>query len=348
MALAAPAVIVVDAAQDVQVVVTLSSYPAGGITSWTTSAPMRAYDGGPVLATGSVAVTTDVSPNAVFTITFAAAGTNQPPGAYVWDFERTDTGQAFKIIPTSSFRIVATSEKLFPTITNLSELWAQIGYNPATIDDNRYKKDLQLLNAAESFVRRYCGNRVFAYGTYTEYLDATPRGNPYLKETPIWTITSAKYDGNGGFGQIPNTFGTDTLLTAGTDYQLRIDNPDGKSYVGEVLVYQRGANLWWGGGQALPNWGRGYTPGLLTTRPTPLPGAFQFIYTGGYAVMPDDLKLAVWELTARLRAMAQMGLIMQSESMEGYSYSLGQLYPEMMGSVENILNQYRHGESYFA
>lgn len=351
MALAAPALVSVQYGQDVAVVVTLSSYPAGGIAGWTVSAKMRAYDGGPVLATG-VATPTDTGTVASWSVAFAAADTAQPPGAYVWDFERTNAGFDFPICDTSAFRITAAGKAAYPTLTNLSELWAHLKYTPAgtAADDARYKQDLQILCAAESFVHRYCGRRQFFYGTYTEYLDAPLRGNLFVRETPVWSITSMNYDATGGYGQLADTFGTDTLLDGTADYYYRIDSPDGKGYGGEIFTNRRaGWASWWGNWAGSFAWGS-QQPGLLHRRPVPTPGAFKVTYIGGYATIPDDLKLAVWQIVADRRAAAALGNVMTSESMEGYSYSLGMPDAEVkkIGSVASILKSYRRGDTYVA
>jgi hypothetical protein len=350
MALAAPALVTVAYGQDVDARVALSSYPAGGIGGWTVAATLRAYDGGPVLATGT-AVPTDTGTAASWDVTFTAADTARPPGAYVWDFERTDSGSDFPICDTSAFRVTAAGKAPYPTLTNLSELWAHLKYTPAgtPADDVRYRQDLQILCAAEAFVHRYCGRRQFFYGTYTEYLDVPLRGNLFVREPPIWSIVGVNYDATGGYGQLANTFGPDTLLDGTADYFYRIDNPDGKSYSGEIFTSRRaGWGYWWGGWAGVLGWGT-QQPGLLNRRPNPTPGGFKVTYVGGYATIPDDLKSAVWQIVADRRAAALLGNVMTSESMEGYSYSLGMPDQEVkkIGSVASILRGYRRGEVLF-
>lgn len=349
MALAQPVLVTCKSGQDVAVVITLTTYQS--IASWTVAANVRAYNGGPILFSGT-ATPTDTGTVASWSIAFAASDTAKTPGAYVWEFDRTNAGANFPICDDSTFRITAGADTASPTLTNLSELWAHLKYTPSgvsTTDDPRYKQDLQILLAAEAFVKRHCGRRQFIAQTYTEYFDAPVKGNLWLKETPIQSITSIKFDATGGYGQLANTFDSTTLLDGTTDYYFRIDGTDGFGYAGELFATRPGGwGYWYWPSRGWPFSAGAYTPGLLSLRPASIPGAFQVIYVGGYTLIPDDLKLAIWQIVADRRAAAALGNVMTSESMEGYSYSLGAPDAEIakIGSVMSLLAAYRRGDAW--
>ncbi len=346
MAIAAPVMVVVDAGQDATVTVTIPT----DTTNWTLTAWVKAASGSATLITktvGSGIVNTPGPTSSTVVITFLAADTTGlQPGGYVWGLERTNAAADYWSIDESSFRIRGTVTGSFPSYTNLSEFLAHTGQSE-TVSDADVKFYLQLISAAEQLLSALCG-RQFFYGIYTEWDDAPLRGNIFVRETPIWSITSVNYDGAGGFGELTGTFGSDTLLTAGQDYYFRKDHTDGKGYAGEVFVGRRNAS-WWGWSS---NWGfgRGYTPGLLATRPEPIPGAFKFVYVGGYAIIPDDIKLAVWEIVADREQARARGVGLQSESGMNYSYSLAPYTDEIskLGSVASVIAKYKHGETYFA
>ncbi len=347
MAIAAPVMVVVDAGQDATVTVTIPT----DTTSWTMTASLRAAMGSAALATktvGSGIVNTPGGLSSTAVITFSAADTaTLQPGGYVWDLERTNAAADYQIIDTSSFRIRGVISGTYPSYTNLSELLAHIGQSSAP-NDADVKFYLQLMSAAEQLLSDYIGRQLF-YGSYTEWRDAPLRGNIFLRETPIWSMTSVNYDGAGGFGEIPNTFGSDTLLTSGADYYYRKDHTGDKGYIGELFVTRGNQTFWgWGG---YGNWfGRGYTPGLLSSRPTTIPGAFKIVYLGGYAVIPDDIKLAVWEIAMDRANARARGVGLQSESGMNYSYSLAPYADELskLGSVASVIAKYKHGETYAA
>lgn len=348
MAIVAPALVTFTVGQDGTITVTV---PAD-TTGWAMRADFKTANNGTILATKTIGAGIQNTPGASSTvvITLNAADTAAYfSGGYVWQLWRTDAGFDYPITDSSTFRLFGGTDTANPTFTNLSELCAHLGMS-LPLPDAMAQKLLQLLAAAEAFVHRYCGRRKFFYGTYTEWRDAPLVGSIWLTETPVWSITSINFDGAGGFGQTPNTFGTDTLLTYGEGYILRIDDADQKSYCGEVLSMNRGWQ-WWPAGGLLGAGRSNRTPaGLLNYKPQPIPGAFKVIYLGGYTLIPDDLRLAIWQIVADRRFAADAGVVFQSESMEGYSYSLGAPDAEIakIGSVSSILAGYRHGETWVA
>jgi len=66
-------------------------------------------------------------------------------------------------------------------------------------------------------------------------------------------------------------------------------------------------------------------------------------YTAGFTLIPQDFKLAVAEIVADRRQARTRGVGFQSQSGEGYSYSLADVASEAskIGSVRNVINKYR-------
>lgn len=328
--------------------ITVTLTPAEDASAWTTAAGIVAYNGGPVLANATI-TGSNLSSAPVWVLDFTAANLTLPPGGYTWFFYRTDSTAPYPIVDASTIRLTGSGTYAAPTFTNLSELYVQLEVDitgNATVDNANAKKYTNLMVAAEAFVHRYCGRRQFFYDTYTEYLNAPVKGLLQVRESPIWSITSLAFDPKGGYGQLTNTFGSGTVLTAGESYYFVVDNPDGKSYCGQIVAQPQAG---WGGwyGTAL-GWGGAQTPGLLGYQPTPIPGAFKVVYIGGYQLIPDDLRLCIWQIVADRYAASLTGNAFQSESMEGYSYSLGAPDAEIakIGSVAMILQGYRAGDSY--
>lgn len=328
MAIVSPQVIVAEAGQDLTVTVSLS--PHENVTGWTVLATLRAYNGGTALASKTIGsgITVTSSAQGVFVITFSAADLTLTPGAYVWEFTRTNTGYIYPIVEPSAF-IIRNSSTASPTLTNLSELSAylQVG----TLSTTEVPLYLNMLYAAEEAVKRIC-QRSFTRGTYTEYLDTVGQPIVTLRETPIISITSVYLDAQGFYGQAPNAFPSTTQLTAGTDYCLMIDRPDGYSYAGRLYRIGYGWPI-----------GTAWNTRNLTPTPTACPGALKVTYVGGYSLIPYDLKQVIYQIVADRRGAALNGISMGSESFEGYSYSLGTPDAELMkiGSIARTLNAYR-------
>ena len=166
--------------------------------------------------------------------------------------------------------------------------------------------------------------------TYTDYLDGTD--SPWLVLPRRWvqSVTSVSIDRNGNYGTTAGSF--PTLLTSGVDY-----------------AWRPSTSLIW---RVNGVWGR-YRMRLrddLAVRPVgPLPGSgnIKVIYVAGFAVVPDDLQLAVIDTIALARAGAGRGGFLQSESYDGYSYSLAGLNTSaawmgyLAGPGGAILNNYR-------
>lgn len=331
MAIAQPFVIYATRSRDIVCTVTLST--ATDVSAWTTVARLRAYSGGTVLGTATVAVTDPAT--GVFTLTWSATINDQPPGCYEWEFLRDNAGFSFPIVERSAYLIAEASEEANPTLTNYSEVLAFAGLAQSLSDaDTRFYA--LMIPAAERLIQDLC-NREFTYKSLgTEYYDTFGTRDVILRRTPVDPTGMLVYlDTNGNYGRTSGSFdATTTLLTDGEDYSLRYDTRrnDGLSYSG---ILQRLHMNW--------PYGRERAPGLLHVHRAPCRGCLKVTYTGGFSLIPQDIKLAVAELVAERRQARTRGVAFQSESGEGYSYSLADATSEAtkIGSVRNVINKYR-------
>jgi hypothetical protein len=328
MAIINPQLQIAEYGQDLVITLTIGV----DITGWTLAAYLRAYNGGTALATVTPSVVTAAT--GVVTITFTAAQLTQPPGYYVWEVLRTNSGYVYPVVDPSGFLIRSSSGGAYPTLTNLAELYGYIG--ETSTSDADAKMYLGLLTAAETAVKRICG-RQFYRQTVTEYLDGNGLQAVSLRETPITSITSVYLDTSGFYGQGDNNpFGSTTLLTSGADYFLKIDNNAGTSDSG--LLY-RAMRVW----PSTMN----YISYNLYPRITPVQGpclgCIKVTYVGGYNLIPEDLKQAIFQIVQDRKGAIAQGEKMSSESFENYAYSLGQPDSEIMkiGSVGRTIMSYR-------
>lgn len=150
------------------------------------------------------------------------------------------------------------------------------------------------------------------------------------------------------FGMGVNPFRDATHLWPGSDYSLDVDGQD-VSNSGLLVRLGGGSNPF-----SAADWPYGYPGpvgrrGTLTARLAPswprAAGCVRAVYCAGYApaAVPADLELATRELAIWLyRYVPQGGVIVTSESYEGYSYALGVLYKEpALGSTRQVLTRYR-------
>ncbi len=137
------------------------------------------------------------------------------------------------------------------------------------------------------------------------------------------------------------------LLSEGGDYWIQRDQPGGMS---KSAILKRingpwlagwqfgGGGYWWGSG-----------PDLATTQ-TPGPGNYQVQATVGFESIPYNLELAAIWTVNKARWMRTVPLLFQSESDDGYSYSLGLMKQDVKealqlglldGYIAGILNKFR-------
>lgn len=337
MAIAQPAPVYATYGQDVTATVTLTTYES--ISGWTVSAVMRAYKGGPAIATG-VAVPTDTGTVASWLVTFASAGLTTPPGAYVWDFVRTNAAAQYPICDSSVFHIEGSGSAAYPTMTNLSEyLVSQQASMTVTDADAMYY--LQTLAAAEAIFLKLIDRKLTYKAGQVFYLDGTGTPDVLIPRTPVVTLTSVYLDTGGWYGSPTGAFDSTTLLVAGEDYVLVPDSPDGDglSYAG---VLRKIGGVW------PRSFRRAY--GMLSAQPTACPGCIKVTASVGYTLIPYDVKQAIFDATTQLAVNGPHARIVQSESGEGYSYGLGSFDPvaELMrvGSFQAAVLRYRKGTSF--
>lgn len=160
-----------------------------------------------------------------------------------------------------------------------------------------------------------------------------------LRRTPVTEVTEVRLDRAGGFGQIPDTFGTDTILTPGVDYYLDLDGVGvdaGKSGTG---------TLWRTDGTP---WGSGleYSRDLLRNRPTPARGFLKVTYNGGWTSdhVPAVVIAAIAQAAGVWYATLTNVGVVSSENVPGYSYSqiLGfNLGDNIFSNVRDMLRTYK-------
>ena len=328
MAIANPALVTAEYGQSLTTTVTLST--AGSISGWTVSAYLRAYNGGTILATGTCTATDTI--NGIWTVAFTATDLTQAPGAYVWSMHRTNSGYEYPIFDSSGFIIRPSDSSAYPTLTNLSEYLATS--SQSTVSDSEAKYLIMMLSAAETSLQRLC-NRRFCYKSgIVEYLDGSGTYTVMLDRVPVTSIASVYLDQTGYYGQGTDAFGTETLLTAGTDYVLVPDDIEnsGWSHSGTL---RRIGTVW-------PQ--SDYRPGGRVSRiKVPCPGCIKVTYSGGFQLIPYDIKQAVWQITTQRVQSIPKGRMMSTEAGEGYSYSAGGPDSELLalGSVQSVVQNYR-------
>lgn len=211
-------------------------------------------------------------------------------------------------------------------LTTLSDLKAHLGISADDTSEDTYLTATLL--AVEKSLKRIIGYEIEANSNVTEYYDGDGRNKLFLRQLPVRSIVSVKVDNNGGGGQIANTFGSETLLVAGTEYYLPMDGPLG-AYSESGTLYRR--SYYWPG-QPM------HRRGLLTNEIIPGNGNIQVVYNSGYTTVPADIKETVWQSVAQLRMSRDKGMPISSESFDGYSYSLNGAVDAAVMQVASALN----------
>lgn len=191
----------------------------------------------------------------------------------------------------------------------------------------------QVLPAVEAALKRLVGWAI-EQATYTEFYDGPNQQELRLEQTPVYLAGLQVWeDPNGYYGQRASAFASTTLLTVGTDYALKLDGPGGAYSESGILV--RIGRPWQGRyvrrtGRIAPEVARGQ-------------GNLKVTYTAGYASVPADIQLAVWQIVAEQRSRRQRGLLVTNESFDAYSVGLATPDADLLriGSVGLIVAQYR-------
>lgn len=193
--------------------------------------------------------------------------------------------------------------------------------------------DTAHLAAADAAVKKYLRWNPEQVTDEAMYLDGTGSAELVLPGIPVsLSVSEVKVDTQGGYGQVPDSFGTDTSLTEGTHFFTDASH-------GILRLWRTPSSGWWWypGIQIGPSvyWG-----GLSSygTRPAfwpRIPGCVKVTRTNGYssAAMPADLKRAVTMLAAHLRRITKWGgWIPGSQSYIDASTSLVQIAAETLGN----------------
>jgi hypothetical protein len=208
----------------------------------------------------------------------------------------------------------------------------------STYDENY----LRILTLASAGVETYCG-RTFAQTSYTEYVSGTGHPELLCRHRPVVTSGLTVYLDSGGYwGQGSGAFASTTALTAGSDYALRLDEPEASRSKSGILV-------WLGGSAESSGWPSWRSTGLLT------PGIVQsgwpvgqgnlkLVYTAGFADIPDAVEEAVYLLSQTLIAQTDNNTFQDtSESLGPYSLSKTQLsyFAREVRGFKEALARYR-------
>lgn len=180
-------------------------------------------------------------------------------------------------------------------------------------------------------------HRKILRANYVEYYSGT--GTPFLvlAQRPVVAAgLEVREDLSGWYGTGAG-FGTDTVLTYGTNYALRVDQPDGSSRAG-VLARLDGV------------WKRPVRrPGGLVNVLTPVLGeslgSLKVTYTAGYATLPADVEFAAIMAIAKARQVLPYGQMLGSESYEERAVAFVNLWKttgilsEAMASLRGYRNR---------
>lgn len=151
----------------------------------------------------------------------------------------------------------------------------------------------------------------------TEYYGGDGSQILILRNRPVQQLLSVYQDAQAFYGEASEAFAASTLLTAGTDYNLRRDTRTTSPEISRTGMVYRIASYW------PPQRIRTY--GNLALRQAEADGNIKATYVHGYCPMPADLQAGVAATVALMKLTAKFGRPINSESITYYSYSLGQL-----------------------
>jgi len=185
-------------------------------------------------------------------------------------------------------------------LTTLSEYKTYAGIT-TTATDTRLTT---LVSAADAFVKRYCG-RSFESGPYTQVYNGTGDESLQLTEYPVTSITSVTQK---------FTDGTTSVLDSDT---YRFESVTGllyRTFTGRGRYVRQDSTSWRNDTEPAQRFGNAYiwSKGYQN---------YTIVYVGGYATIPDDLKLLVWKIVDWWFAGSGEDSSKQSESIGAYSYT---------------------------
>lgn len=179
----------------------------------------------------------------------------------------------------------------------------------------------QWIPLIENEVERYLGRSLLYAENVVEYFSPSNDQFLLLDRRPVHAVTEVRVDPQGGFGQLTDTFGSGTVLTAGQDYFLQIDGHDRTQGQSNTGILWRVGQMW---GSKLA-----WQQGLLAPDRVSAQGTIKVTYKGGYKKTNDEATnqvpgvvvgaiaqaAGVWHTT-----MVQVG-VLSGESVSGYSWN---------------------------
>lgn len=157
-------------------------------------------------------------------------------------------------------------------------------------------------------------DRPLTYQSRTEYYDGNGTNKLPLKARPVFTTPTiaVNVDESGAWGAPSDSFGSETALTWGEDFALKLDQSNGSSRCGLLIrlndVWPRRAVR---------------SAGLLSPWLEPSLGSIKVTYTAGYTpdTLPEFIRTAAIFLVSKMRHILPLGVELTSESYEERSIS---------------------------
>lgn len=210
------------------------------------------------------------------------------------------------------------------------------------IDNGDTSEDLKLgflIEAVSQWIEELLNRPGFSYASRTEYYDGTGSPKLLLRSRPVYTTPTiqAYQDYSGFYGATSGAFDPGgTALVYGTDFALKVDQPDGTSRCG-ILIKM---NSFW-------NKAAIRQVGYLSPFIGPSFGSIKVVYTGGYTVdnLPASFRMATNLLVSRLRYVLPLGLELSAESYEDRTIAISaiaQMKNYLLSMVRPFLWPYRN------
>ena len=184
--------------------------------------------------------------------------------------------------------------------------------------------------AAELFVKRWC-RRDFESQQYTQFLDGTGTKFLALRHRPVTAVAEVSLASRWSYGAAGGP--AYAALTEGHDWALQKRSRS----TGDTGVLVRLNGNW----PQHPGFARSH---VLSWEQEPGLGNVKCVYTAGFTVIPEDLKLAVAQVAAFIHRTAKRGGLDYSERLGDHSYMIPMARireAPALGTVRSILTQYR-------
>jgi hypothetical protein len=192
-----------------------------------------------------------------------------------------------------------------------------------------------LIERCSARIEVFC-RRAFLAANYTEYYAGNGDKLLPLQQRPINSVASVYVDEGGYWGQASGAFAAGTLLTAGTEYAIKLDAVGGATGASGMLYRIDG--VW-------PKYDA-YRPGTISSIPVLAPGNIKVTYNAGYTTIPADVAMACEFLVANTKRSIKTGAPISSEGWEGYSYQVDSAAAECFAGLPRdtlaILSNYRN------